>query len=154
MIRFVAALPVKRGDVRGFQDVAAGVSEQIAVLWTVPVLRTPTGVPPSTRDRLKHLSRAGNRLQVAGTSHRCWIDTQHVEEDPAMVANALWGAFGLFTTAAPVTSPLRPLGQQLLADELAQSTGNGLALRIELAHTPTEVAIESVEQLLAPRPGS
>ncbi|MGW3124676.1 beta family protein [Streptomyces sp. NPDC001107] len=109
----------------------------------------PAPATPSTRERIKHLTQAGNRLQATGTSHRCWIDTQHVEEDPGMVASALWGAFGLFTTAAPVTGPFRPPGRQVLADELAQSTGNGLALRVERAHTPTDVALESVEQLLA-----
>ncbi|MFD3504478.1 hypothetical protein [Streptomyces sp. NPDC058678] len=149
MIRYVAALPAKRGDVRGFEDVAADVGSQMAALWTVPVLRTPTAAQPSMRERIKHLTQAANRLRVVGSSRRCWIDTQHVEDDPEMVGDALWGAFGLFTTAAPITSPWRAPRQQALADELAQSTGNGLGLRIELAHTPTGVAVEQVEQLLA-----
>lgn len=148
MIRYVAALPVKRGDVRGFCDVATDVGEQTAVLWTVPVLRTPTGTPPSTRERIKHLTQAANRLQMVGSSGPCWIDTQYVEDEPEMVGTALWGAFGLFTTAAPVTSPFRAPRQQALADELAQSTGNGLGLRIEWVHTPTEAAVAQVEQLL------
>ncbi|MGW3124677.1 hypothetical protein ACWDBW_47620 [Streptomyces sp. NPDC001107] len=38
----MAALPAKRGDVRGFQDLAPDASEQMAVLWTVPVLRART----------------------------------------------------------------------------------------------------------------
>ncbi|MFI6494582.1 hypothetical protein [Streptomyces sp. NPDC050564] len=144
----MAALPVKRGDVRGFCDVAAEVGEQMAVLWTVPVLRTPTDTRPSTRERIKHLTQAANRLRAVSSSRRCWIDTQHVEDEPEMVGSTLWSAFGLFTTAAPVTSPFRTPRQQALADELAQSTGNGLGLRIERAHAPTAVAVEQIEQLL------
>ena len=146
--RYVPALPVKRGDVRGYLDVAAAVAERMAPLWTIPVINLRTAEAPSVQDRVKHLRKAAKQLRVAGSSRPCWIDTRHVEEDPQMVGDVLWGEFGLFTTAVPITGPDRSPGQQALAEELAHSTGNGLGLRIDVPGLPAAEAAERVGELM------
>ncbi|MFF4508392.1 hypothetical protein [Streptomyces sp. NPDC001401] len=145
--QYVPALPVKRGDVQGFVDVAADLAARMAPLWTVPVINLRTGEAVSVRERVKHLQKAAKQLRQASSSGHSWIDTRHVEEDPKMVGDALWGEFGLFTTAAPVTGPERPPAQQALAQELADACGNGLGLRLDLAGMPVAEAAERVREL-------
>jgi hypothetical protein len=146
--RYVPALPVKRGDVQGFRDVAANLAAPMAPLWTVPVINLRTGEAPSLRERVKHLEKAAKHLRQPCSSGHSWIDTRHAEEDPKMVGDALWGEFGLFTMAAPVTGPDRSADQQALAQELAHSTGNGLGLRVDLAGMPAAEAVERVGELV------
>ncbi|WP_405976513.1 beta family protein [Streptomyces sp. NBC_00988] len=145
--QYVPALPVKRGDVQGFRDVAADLAARMAPLWTVPVINLRTGEAPSVRDRVKHLQKAAQQLRQVSGSGRSWIDTRHAEEDPKMVGDALWGEFGLFTAAAPVTGPERPPAQQALAQELADTFSNGLGLRLDLRGLPVTEAAEQVAEL-------
>lgn len=143
-LRYVPALPVKRGDVQGFADVAPELATQMAPLWTIPVFKaTDGGGAPSQQQRLKQLARAAKHLKTLGAAGG-WVDTVHVEADPGLVSEAFWGEFGLFITATPVTGPERPPAQQALASELARSGDCGLAVRLHVPEPPPADAGERV----------
>ncbi|QTZ95766.1 beta family protein [Streptomyces auratus] len=147
-LQYVPALPVKRGDVLGFAEVASELAAEMAPLWTIPVLNAPRGEAPSEDDRLTHLSKAARYLKTLSPIGSSWIDTVHVEENPRLVREGLWEEFGLFITAAPVTGPERSPAQRALASELARSTGNGLGVRISSQEMIATDIRERVRELL------
>ncbi|MGW2628848.1 beta family protein [Streptomyces chattanoogensis] len=147
-LRYVPALPVKRGDVRGLAEVSSELMTGMAPLWTVPVINSRCGEVPSEGDRIKHLAKAAKRLKSLGMTSGSWIDTLHVEQDPSLVAEGLWAEFGLFITATPVTGPERSAAQQALASELAHSSSNGLGVRIRSQEMRAADVCERVMQVV------
>ncbi|ONK14622.1 hypothetical protein STBA_54070 [Streptomyces sp. MP131-18] len=125
-LRYVPALPVRRGSLSAFRTVKPVIDEQTQPLWVVPPTNAPEALPA-------YLRKSAMDLNGANGLHPGWLDTRHVEATPDLVAEQVWPQLSaplLGPALRPVTGPERAPAQQLAAAGLAADAGGGLGVRV------------------------
>ncbi|MEV5881408.1 hypothetical protein AB0L74_01510 [Streptomyces sp. NPDC052020] len=140
---YVPVLPVRPHAVAAVKDLAQWTRDQMAPLWTQPVMTA------ADADELQQaVDKEVGRVAAVQKYTWAWLDAPYAELDKTPYVNLL-PFYWSHTALRPVTDPDRPASHQTVAAHSAREGGNGLGIRIRLPNTWNDGLAERTAALLA-----
>lgn len=140
---YVPVLPVRAHAVAAVGDLAPGIRNRTAPLWTLP---------PVTADDAGQLTRVVDkelrRVAAVQKHTAAWLDVPYADLDDAAYAELLH-FYWSHTALRPVTGPDLPAAHQALAMDSAREGGISLGIRVLLPGAWNDELTERTVALLA-----